>query len=503
MVRASARSVMVVGTSSDSGKSYVAAGLCRILARRGFRVAPFKAQNMSLNSYVTSEGGEMGRAQVVQAIACGLAPHTDMNPVLLKPQGDSGSQVIVDGAAIGVLKAGQFYEQKPRMRGAAHAAFDRLAAKYDYVVLEGAGSPAEINMLKDDYVNMDMAAYAGARTVLVADIDRGGVFAMIYGTIQLLPPELRTLIKGVIINKFRGDSALLEPGIKDIERLTGVPVLGVLPYLRDIKIDDEDSVAIENRHLSADTAIDVAVIRLPHISNFTDFMAMEHDEGVGLRYVENVSDLGAPDLIVIPGTKNTRGDLEWLQRSGWRAAIAQAHSQGVPVFGICGGYQMLGRSVSDPLGVEGPAGETAGLGLLPLKTEFMKVKELAQVEGRVGAVLPFAGEGCRFWGYEIHAGRTTVEKDGPSPLLIENRNGCAVREPAGAVSGDGLVFGCYPHGFFDSHEIRSGLWRWLCERKGIDGDAVRAGEYTALKELDRIADSLEASLNLESILASC
>ncbi|MDD5706640.1 MAG: cobyric acid synthase [Kiritimatiellae bacterium] len=495
-----AAAIMVVGTTSNAGKSIIAAALCRYAARRDWSVAPFKAQNMSLNSFVTPEGGEMGRAQVVQAAAAGIPPHTDMNPVLLKPAGDNGSQVIVDGHAIDHLKAREYYAMKMRMRAVAHAAYDRLAASHDLIVLEGAGSPAEINLMAEDFVNMDMAAYAGARTVLVADIDRGGVFASILGTIALLPARHRRLLAGVIVNKFRGDQSLLDSGIRDIEAMTGVPVLGVMPYLHDLRIEDEDSLGLEQRPEAVAPVLDVAVIRLPRISNFTDFLDMEGDRGVRVRFVDEPARLGCADLIVLPGTKHTRADLQWLHDSGMSAALCGARAAGTPIFGICGGYQMLGRVVSDDDGVEGAPGETPGLGFLPLVTRMGAVKELAQVEGVTRAGLPFAAAGTPFHGYEIHAGDTRVDGAASAPFRILKRRGGAVDEAAGAVSDDGLVCGCYVHGLFDDQQLRGALWRWVCERRGISADAVTPQERSASAEFDRLADTLARHVKLDGLI---
>lgn len=489
--------IMVVGTMSNAGKSVVAAGFCRLFARRGHAVAPFKAQNMALNSFVTQEGGEMGRAQVVQARAACVPPHTDMNPVLLKPLGEKGSQVIVDGHAIGNFSARDYYAMKSRMRAAAHAAYDRLAEQYELIVMEGAGSPAEINLQAEDFVNMDMADYAGAATVLVADIDRGGVFASILGTILLLQPRHRALLKGIIINKFRGDVSLLDSGIRDIEAMTGVPVLGVLPYLRDLRIEAEDSLHLEGRPAKSDgqpEALHVAVIRLPRISNFTDFLVLERTRGVRVSYPCKPDDMQAADLIVIPGTKNTRADLRYLRETGWDRALQEARRKGTPLFGICGGFQMLGRTVSDPHGVEGVPGEERGLEFLSVATTLEPEKELAQVEGVTGASVPFASAGTRFEGYEIHAGRTSSEEAGA--LEITRRRGAPVSESAGAVSSDGLVFGCYVHGFLDAAEIRTQLLEWLCRRKGIPVP-IGAFELTgSVDEFDRLADAIEEHVDL-------
>ncbi|NQT94727.1 MAG: cobyric acid synthase [Lentisphaerae bacterium] len=494
--------IMVVGTTSNAGKSAVAVGLCRYLARRGLAVSPFKAQNMALNSFVTQEGGEMGRAQVVQAGAAGVTPHTDMNPVLLKPLGDDGSQVIVNGQAIGNFKARAYYAMKGEMRRAAHEAYDRLAARSEVIVMEGAGSPAEINLLAEDFVNMDMAAYGDAVTILVADIDRGGVFASIFGTIALVPPRHRHLIKGVIINKFRGDVSLLDSGIRDIEAMTGVPVLGVLPYLKDLALEDEDSLGLENRPGQGEALIDIVVVRLPRISNFTDFLPLEQMPGVGVRYLTHPGQLGQPDLIIIPGTKNTRGDLKYLKEQNWFEPLRTAPARGIPIIGICGGYQMLGETVEDPDGVEGQPGTESGLGLLPVTTVLKADKELAQVAGRTTECMPFCPANTPFSGYEIHAGDTTSSKPGPSPLVIESRRTENVCEVSGAVSGDQQVLGCYIHGLFDAPGLRNALIAHLCERKGVTLSTDQHEAPADTNPFDRLADALEHHLELGPLLDS-
>lgn len=490
---------MIVGTMSGSGKSLVAAALCRCFARKGIKTAPFKAQNMSLNSFVTKDGGEMGRAQVVQAHAAGLEPHTDMNPVLLKPLGRAGSQVILNGEAIGNYPAEDYYAVKERIRKAALDAFDRLSEKHELIILEGAGSPAEINMMEDDFVNMRMAEYANAPVLLVADIDRGGVFASIYGTIKLIPEKQRKLIKGIIINKFRGDKSLLEPGLRQIAELTEVPVLGVLPFIQDLRIDDEDSVALDNRPVREDAVLDIAVIRLPMISNYTDFFPLENTPGVRLRYVEDTYALGDPDLIIIPGSKNTMSDLRHIMKTGWAEALSAAEAKEIPLMGICGGFQMLGVRVFDPTGVEGMPGEETGLNLLPVTTVLEKKKELAQVEGVTTGECPFAKAGTKFKGYEIHSGRTTTNIPVAFPLSIRKRLSKDVKEKAGAISENGLVFGCYIHGIFDEREFTQNLLDWLCERKNIG--QIQAGPASASlpEDFDHIADVLENNIDMHAV----
>ena len=365
-----AKAIMVVGTMSNSGKSLLTAGLCRVFNQDGYKVAPFKSQNMALNSFITKEGAEMGRAQVVQAEAANIEPSVLMNPILLKPTSDSGSQVIVNGEAIGTMKAQEYYAMKHTLRPKVQEAFDKLASLYDIVCIEGAGSPAEINIKKDDFVNMGMAQMAKAPVLLVADIDRGGVFASIYGTLMLLEPEERAMVKGVVINKFRGDVEILRPGLRMIEEKTGVPVIGVLPML-NVDIEDEDSLSERISGHSEVDLIDIVVIRTPRMSNYTDFNVFELIPGVSLRYVKNVRDLGNPDMIILPATKNTIGDLKWLRQSGMEAAILKHASNGTVIFGICGGYQMLGKNISDPYGVE-EGGDFPGLGLLDINTSFIE-----------------------------------------------------------------------------------------------------------------------------------
>ena len=492
--------LMVVGTTSNAGKSIVAAGLCRFFARRGISVAPFKAQNMALNSFVTPEGGEMGRAQVVQAQAAGVDPHTDMNPVLLKPLGEDGSQVIVNGKAIGNFKAREYYAMKKRVSGAAHEAYDRLAESYDLIILEGAGSPAEINLQEEDFVNMAMADYAKAATILVADIDRGGVFASILGTVNLIPDKYRHLLKGIVINKFRGDESLLESGIKDIEAMTGIPVLGVLPYIRNIQIEDEDSQDLEDRPAEDDPLLDIAVVRLPRISNFTDFNALERTPRVRVRYVSDPSLLGEPDLIILPGTKSTCSDLRELKQSGWAERLGEAEKR-IPIFGICGGYQMLGESVDDPDGVEGQPGSESGLGLLPLRTVMRESKSLAQVQGTTQTHLPFASAGTEFSGYEIHAGETLFLDGRNAPLTVLHRNSAEINEPAGCISESGTVFGCYIHGLFDATDFRHQLLKWLCQRKDIEAPAEMLNTDTDIDPYNRLADVQEKHLDAKAICA--
>ena len=478
-----AKSIMIQGTMSNAGKSLLAAGLCRIFRQDGLRVAPFKSQNMALNSFITKAGGEMGRAQVVQAEAAGIDPDVRMNPILLKPTTDVGSQVIVNGVAQGNMRAMEYYRRKPEFIPAIMEAYNSLAADFDVIVIEGAGSPAEINLKKDDIVNMGMAKLADAPVFLVGDIDRGGVFAQLYGTVALLEPEERTRIKGTIVNKFRGDRAILEPGIKILEDLCGVPVAGVIPYVH-LDIDDEDSLSERFERKEGRRLLDVAVIRLPRISNFTDFSPFERYENVSLRYVEKVADLENPDMILLPGTKSTIADLKWLRQCGLEAAVQKAADAGTLVFGVCGGYQMLGRSVSDPEQVEA-AGETEirGMGLLPLDTIFRGQKVQTQTEGVFSGVEGMLRElnGMAYQGYEIHMGRS----DEALPPLV----------------GNGNVYGSYVHGVFDAPGICDTILKALCRRKGIDFSALGTFDMTEYKErqYDLLADTVRSNMDLDLV----
>jgi adenosylcobyric acid synthase len=437
---------MVQGTMSNAGKSLLTAGLCRVFSKDGYRVAPFKSQNMALNSWITHEGLEMGRAQVVQAEACGIEPSVLMNPVLLKPTTDMGSQVIVLGEAIGTMKASEYFEYKSMLLDKILGAYETLAAANDIIVVEGAGSPAEIN-LKDDFVNMGLAKKIRAPVLLAGDIDRGGVFAQLCGTLMLLEDDERDLVKALVINKFRGDRAILQNGLAMLEERSGKPLAGVLPWL-EVDIEDEDSLSGRFSAKQKDAALDIAVIRLPKISNFTDFFVLEATQGVGLRYVQDSRSLGKPDAVILPGTKSTIADLKWLRESGLEGALLRLAEKGACIFGICGGYQMLGEAVSDGEGVElEGGGSLAGMGLLPLRTVFLQEKQRKQVGGRVDAF-----GGCAVEGYEIHMGNTFTADGAPAPSLLMQR---------------GNVFGTYLHGIFDSAEFRGGFLAALCAQKGI------------------------------------
>lgn len=484
------KSIMLQGTGSSVGKSLLCAGLCRALRQDGLRVAPFKSQNMALNSFVTREGLEMGRAQVVQAQAAGIEPAAAMNPILLKPTGDRKSQVMVMGRPIGNMTAAEYQAYKPKLRRMVKETYDALEARYDAVVIEGAGSPAEINLREGDLVNMWMAEAADAPVLLVGDIDRGGVFAALYGTLALLQPDERARVKGMIVNRFRGDVSILEPGLRMIEEITGVPVLGVVPWL-DVDIEDEDSVT--DRFAGGGSGdVTVAVVRLKHISNFTDFQALSLHPGVTLKYALRPRDLDGADIIVLPGTKNTIDDLIDLKNRGLAAPIARHARAGRLLVGVCGGYQMLGRVLCDPQGVESEARETAGLGLLDMEVAFGSEKHTAQAEAVVadaaGWLAPLRG--TRIAGYEIHAG--------------ENAFGPEARfwlEPGGACNAAGNVLGTYLHGLFDDGALADALVRRARALKGLPEAGDAAVDMAAYREaqFDRLADALRASLDMDAI----
>ena len=489
-----AKAIMIQGTASNAGKSLLAAGLCRIFKQDGYKVAPFKSQNMALNSAITPDGLEMGRAQVMQAEAAGVAPDVRMNPILLKPTSDVGSQVIVNGIPRGTMKAGDYFKYKKNLIPDVMEAYSSLAEEYDIIVIEGAGSPAEINLKEDDLVNMGMARMAKAPVLLCGDIDRGGVFASLYGTVKLLDQDEQNMIKGLIINKFRGDVEILRPGLTQLEELAGKPVLGVVPML-EVDVDDEDSLSARLSKSGKVGLVDVAVIRLPRLSNFTDFNPLERMEEVSLRYVGSVGELGHPDLIILPGTKNTMDDLRWLRQSGLEGAILKHAAKGGAVIGICGGYQMLGNTVSDPDGVEG-GGTLAGLGLLPSETVFQGEKTRTRVTGTFtqagGIFAPLAG--VAFEGYEIHMGRT---ESAAAPLVqFATQTG---EEHTDGLS-NGNVWGCYVHGIFDKAGVAEALVNALMKAKGLEGQAASVDwqEY-AQRQYDKLADGLRASLDMERI----
>ena len=481
----------VLGTGSDVGKSVIAAALCRIFADRGLRVAPYKAQNMSNNSGVTPEGLEMGRAQIVQAEAAGIAPHVDMNPILLKPTSDVGSQVVLLGESIGNQTAMDYHQKKGRLVKTANEALDRLRSTTDLVVMEGAGSCAEVNLMDHDIVNLPMAEYADAPVILVGDIHRGGIFAQLVGTLDCLPRHFRDRIAGFIINRFRGDIRLFTEGVQWIEQKTGLPVFGVLPWYDHIRIDPEDSVVIEQpRTVTVDTdgKPAVAVIRIPHISNFTDFDPLQALTGLTVHFVETPQDLAPFSAVILPGSKNTRFDLEWLNTSDWKTRIADYLAGGGHITGICGGYQMMGVRVHDPDGLEGTPGTTDGLGLLPVKTVLQAPKTTT--------LSRFSWDGIQGTGYEIHMGQTRLL--GGRPLLsLHERNGTAANDDDGCVADNGRAIGTYMHGLFDTPAL---ITRWLAavELSGIDVPAT-GGLDAKMQQYALLADHVRRHVDIQRI----
>ena len=495
-----AKAIMIQGTMSNAGKSLLAAGLCRIFRQDGYSVAPFKSQNMALNSFITEEGLEMGRAQVMQAEAAGIRPSVKMNPILLKPTNDVGSQVIVNGEVLGTMSARDYFKYKKKLVPDIMKAYQELSDEYDIIVIEGAGSPAEINLKNDDIVNMGMAKMAKAPVLLVGDIDRGGVFAQLIGTVDLLEPSERDMVKGLIINKFRGDKTILDPGVKMLEERSHIPVVGVAPYM-NIQVADEDSLTERFDRKQPAGLIDIAVIRVPRISNFTDFNPFESVEGVSLRYVQHVSELKNPDMIILPGTKNTMEDLLWMRENGLEAAVLKAAAAGCIVFGICGGYQMLGDTLSDPYYVEA-GGKIRGMGLLPMDTVFASKKTRTRVTGQF---LPMTGifaalSGVSLEGYEIHMGES-VRKEGilPATKLMVAGNQPEEKKTEGAFHEN--VCGTYVHGVFDKEEVVETLIRILGERKGIDVSSMTGIDFAAFKETQYniLAAELRKHLDMKKI----
>ena len=499
-----AKAIMIQGTMSNAGKSLVTAGLCRVLHQDGYKVAPFKSQNMALNSFITAKGDEMGRAQVVQAEAAGIEPSALMNPILLKPTSDEGSQVIVNGEAIGTMSASAYYQFKTQLIPDVLKAYNALAQDNDIIVIEGAGSPAEINLHENDIVNMGMAKMADAPVLLVGDIDRGGVFASLYGTIMLFTEEEKRRVKGLVINKFRGDVEILKPGLKMIEEKTGIPVVGVIPMMH-VDIEDEDSLSDRLNGAVEIKAVDIAVIRIPKMSNYTDFNVFELIPNVSVRYVTSLKELGHPDMIVIPGTKNTIADLLWMRQEGLEAEIMKQASTGTLTIGICGGYQILGKNLSDPYGVEA-GGDVPGMGLLPTETIFAEKKRTIQVEGKFGEVQGLLSglTGKPFVGYEIHSGVTNLEAGASSftnmcPSHEDDSKTAA--EGAQFVQGKYNVYGTYCHGVFDGDGIAEIVVRALLKKKGLTAADVKAMNFKDYKEqqYDILADYIRSSLDMEII----
>ncbi len=534
-----AKTLMVVGTASSVGKSVLVAALCRIFAQDGMspprlrrarkarhtgeprggdvRVAPFKAQNMSLNSYVTRDGKEIGRAQAVQAQAAGIEPTVEMNPILLKPEAEARSQVVVMGKPWATLQAGDYYRHKSELWRFVTGALDSLRAQYDLVIIEGAGSAVEPNLKASDIVNLSIAKYAQAPVLLAGDIDRGGVFGALLGTLELLSADERALIKGFIINKFRGDLKLLQPALTFIEQRTGIPVLGVVPYLRELRIAEEDSVALdltplpdltpgpspvgtarqergEGPGVGGEAAIDIAVVRLPHISNFDDFDALALEENVRVRFVSTLNELAQPHAIILPGTKSTIADLEYLYRTGLAAAITARARHGRSVVGICGGYQMLGLVIRDPLHVESDQPEVSGLHLLPVETLFEAEKATEQVRARITAACGFLQslQGQTVDGYEIHMGRT---RGAPPFLQIIQRGGHSASGGDGVVDESGRIWGTYLHGIFDNANFRRAWLNSLGQRDA----SLQSLHERREREYDRLADAVRTALDMDAV----
>lgn len=490
-----AKAIMIQGTMSGAGKSLIAAALCRIFTQDGYRTVPFKSQNMALNSCVTADGKEMGRAQVMQAEAAMREPDIRMNPILLKPTSDVGSQIVLNGEPIGNMRAKEYFARKREFIPDIMRAYRSLAEENDIIVIEGAGSPAEINLKQNDIVNMGMALMANAPVLLVGDIDRGGVFAQLYGTVELLEPDERAMVKGLVINKFRGDASILQSGLETLRQLTGKPVLGVVPYT-DADIDDEDSLSERIRSRTRGEGVDIAVIRLPHISNFTDFTPFECAEGVSLRYVGAAHELGSPDLIILPGTKNTIGDLLWLRESGLETLICRKAADDCAVIGICGGYQMLGKAVCDPCCSE-IGGEVRGMGLLDVKTVFSREKTTRRVNGTIiGAQGIFEClNGMSISGYEIHMGKT--ESSDEAFAQLKSENGGEISDGAAR----GYVFGTYLHGIFDSRGVVGRIAEALASRRGIDISGLCAIDMNAYKQrqYDKLADAVRSGLDMDAV----
>jgi len=486
-----ARAIMVQGTNSNAGKSLITAALCRIFKQDGYKTAPFKSQNMALNSYITKDGLEMGRAQVMQAEAAGIDPDVSMNPILLKPTGDKGSQIILNGKVFKDMTASEYYTYKDDMIPHIMASYNSLAEEYDIIVIEGAGSPAEINLRDKDIVNMGMAELVDAPVIIVGDIDRGGVFASLAGTMLLFNEKERERVKGFVINKFRGDVSLLTPGLHMLRDITGVDTLGVIPYIK-VDIDDEDSLSERLENNNEKGLIDIVVIKLPRLSNFTDFNVLSRIKGVSLRYVSTTRDFGEPDMVIIPGTKNTIDDLKWLRQSGLEAKIKRHANVGKAVFGICGGYQMLGEVISDPDNVEG-GGSIQGLGLLKVRTTFYKEKKTTQVKGKVNRLNGFYEQltGAEIVGYEIHMGASEII-EGISMNTIDRRlDGCV----------NNNVAGTYVHGIFDSSEVANAVVKILAERKGVILDNLEKFDIKKYKEsqYDILADCVRKSIDMDKI----
>ncbi|HCO74006.1 MAG TPA: cobyric acid synthase CobQ [Clostridium sp.] len=487
--------IMIQGTASSVGKSILVTALCRIFKQDGYSVCPYKSQNMSLNSYITLDGKEMGRAQVLQAYAAGLEPEVYMNPILLKPTTDKNCQIIFNGEVYGYSNAKEYHNLKVKFKDDLKSAFEKLENQFDIIVMEGAGSPAEINLRDNDIVNMGMAELIDAPVLLVGDIDKGGVFASLLGTIMLLSDSEKERVKGTIINKFRGDISLLKPGVDSLEELTHRDCLGVVPYFK-LDLEDEDGAVDLNKNIT--DKIDIAIIRLPHISNFTDFDALSIEPDVSVRYVETVTEFKTPDLVIIPGTKNTLGDLEYLKKSGLYNKIREYELNG-KIIGICGGYQMLGKVLEDPYGVETTLESMEGLDILPIKTVFEEKKITTRVNGIIAKDLINNDTPLSIYGYEIHMGKTTLLDEGKSLININKSNNEEANHLDGVVNNKGNVMGTYIHGIFDGVEFRQHIINELRRDKGIEEKVSMAYEHLREKELDKLADLVRAAIDMNKI----
>jgi adenosylcobyric acid synthase len=492
---------MVQGTSSGVGKSLLAAAFCRLFARAGWRAAPFKAQNMSLNAAVTADGGEIGRAQAAQAEAAGVEPTVDMNPLLLKPEGDDRSQLVVRGRAVGRVSFREYRARQPALEPVVAESLERLREAHDVVIIEGAGSPAEINLRDADLVNMHVARLGEAPVLLVGDIDRGGVFAALVGTLALLPADDRARVAGLIINRLRGDASLLTPGLQELQALSGVPVLGVVPWIEERLMPAEDSLDLDERVVAAPAGmtIDIAVVRLPRIANFDDFEWLADEPGVRVRWVRSPADLVDADLIVLPGSKSTMADLAWLRARGLAEFVVDAARAGRAVLGVCGGFQMLGRALHDPEGVESPAASAEGLDLLPVATTFAPDKTTVRVRVRArGVAGPFARD-TECDAYEIHSGVTRLLESAARPFAIVRREGAAADELDGAGNAQGNVTGTCLHGIFASGAMRRSLLTWLATRGGYPVDARWGQAGSRPHRWDRLADIVAGAVDVKAI----
>jgi adenosylcobyric acid synthase len=492
-----AKTLMIQGTASSVGKSLITAALCRYFYRLGVKVAPFKAQNMALNSFVTAEGLEIGRAQAAQAEACGIEPQVDMNPVLLKCESDQRVQVVVRGKAVESMTGEAYYGWAERLRPVIAESLEQLRSRYELVILEGAGSPAEVNLQSRDLSNGFAAQLADAPVLLVGDIDRGGVFASLWGTLDLMRPEDRARVKGLLINKFRGNLDILKPGLDFLKQKTGLRVLGVLPYLAQVALAEEDSTALENPRKSfRDAVLRIAVIRFPHISNFDDFQPLEREKSVGLIYAQRPEELTGADLVILPGTKTTVADLRWLREQGFEPVLQKRMKDGQPILGICGGYQMLGKVIEDPYHLESKESSVPGLSLLPVTTHFEKEKQTARVEASVSQNGSFFGPGLKtpLQAYEIHMGRVQTGKDAKPLFYIRTRNRELVKATEGVVQGD--VMGTILHGLFENEQVRAGLLSFLAKRKNM---RVSTESFSKQADYDRLAQLIEVHVDIAGL----